>query len=77
MKAFLTAKQAGLLLGCAPKKVTERMRRGIWDIGTVVPSKKKSGNCTYEIIPKKLAELAVSSTEEVLEALKENRPIRV
>ena len=53
------------------------MRRGIWDIGTVVPSKKKSGNCTYEIIPKKLAELAGSSTEEVLEALKENRPIRV
>lgn len=77
MKAFLTAQQAGRILGCAPKKVTERMRRGIWDIGTVVPSKEKNGNCTYEIIPKKLAELAGASVEEVLEALKEDRPIRV
>lgn len=77
MKAFLTAKQTAMLLGCASPRVTERMKRGYWDIGKVIPPKTKHGNHSYEVSPNKLADLAGVTTEEIFRALKEGRPLRV
>lgn len=66
-----------MLLGCGFSRVKQRMRRGYWDLGSVIPPKSKNGNCTYEISPKKLSEQFGVSLEEISQALEEKRPLRV
>lgn len=77
MKAFLSARQTGMLLECSPNRVMQRMKKGYWDLGIVVPPKNKKGNCTYEISPNKLAEKFGVSVEEVFRALEEKRPLKL
>ncbi len=77
MYATLNASQAAMLLGCGSRRVAERIREGYWNIGSVIPPKRKSGNCTYEISPKKLSEQFGVSLEEISQALEEKRPLRV
>lgn len=77
MHAVLNAKQTAMLLGCGSPRVSERVKRGYWDIGRAIPPKGKRGNYTYEIIPKKLSEQFGVSVEEIYQALKERRPLRM
>ncbi len=65
MKSILSASQTAKIIGCSEQMVRERMKRGIWAIGIVVPPKKKDGNYTYEVIPRKLADMIEISMEEL------------
>lgn len=65
MRGLLSASQAAKVMQCSTQMVRERMKRGMWDIGMVVPPQNKNGNHTYEIVPSKLAELLGISVEEV------------
>lgn len=55
-KEILTAAEAAREIGCTAQKVRERMKRGLWDLGEVIP-KGKLGNKEkneYNIHRKKL-----------------------
>lgn len=41
-------------IGCAPQFLRERMRKGEWDLGTVVKSRKADGKYSYFIFQRKL-----------------------
>ena len=42
-KPLLSAQEAAKIIGCSPQMVRERIKRGIWTFGEVIP-KSKSGN---------------------------------
>lgn len=54
MGALVTVAQAAKELGCPPEKVRVRMRRGVWDLGTVV---KSGSTYRYDIFRAKLDKL--------------------
>lgn len=66
MYEILNAAQTARVIGCAPQKVRERIKRGIWTFGSVVTA-KQSGNTenSYEINKKALAEWLGVPVEEV------------
>jgi hypothetical protein len=39
MKDILTPPEVARILGCAPQKVREHIRRGIWTFGEAIPKK--------------------------------------
>ncbi len=47
-------KDAAKEIGCAVGYLRERMRKGDWDLGSVVKPKTKGGRCTYHIFRPKL-----------------------
>lgn len=56
--------QAAKELGTSPQGVREHMRRGLWDLGSVVPPKKKGGQYQYHIYRPKLDKmLGIEKTE--------------
>ena len=76
MNALLSSTQTAMLLECGDQKVRERMKQNDWDIGIVIPPRKGGRKHTYEVNPKKLAEMTGASIDEVFEALREKLPIR-
>ena len=42
-KPLISATEAAKIIGCAPQMVRERIKRGIWKFGEVVPA-SKTGN---------------------------------
>lgn len=66
MYEILNAAQTARVIGCAPQKVRERIKRGIWTFGSVVTA-KQSGNIenSYEINKGNLAEWLRIPVEEV------------
>ena len=76
MNALLSADQTAMLLECGSQKVRERMKNADWNIGNVISPKKGGRKHSYEVNPKKLAEMTGVSIEEVFTALREERPIR-
>lgn len=70
MQEILSARQAARVIGCAPQKVRERMKRGIWTFGTVVTA-KQTGNKKndYEINARKFSSWLGISMEELEEKL--------
>lgn len=67
MNDILTAAQAAGVIGCNPQKVRERMKRGIWKIGVVIPPDQSSGEkkTAYEISKYKLAKLLDIDVHEI------------
>ncbi len=49
--------EAAKLLGTSPQGVREHMKRGVWDLGSVIPPKKKGGHWQYHIYRPKLDRL--------------------
>lgn len=47
MAKRLTPKEAGEQIGCSAQCVRIKMRRGIWDLGKVIPP-NKNGRTTWE-----------------------------
>lgn len=66
MYEILNAAQTARVIGCAPQKVRERIKRGIWTFGSVVTA-KQSGNTenSYEINKWALSEWLRIPVEEV------------
>lgn len=46
--------EAARELGVAPQSVREHMRRGIWDLGAVVPPEMKGGRWGFHVYREKL-----------------------
>lgn len=58
--------EAAKLLGTSPQGVREHMKRGVWDLGSVVPPKRKGGQWQYHIYRSKLDKhLGLEGMEEV------------
>lgn len=57
MKDVLNALQTARVIGCAPQKVRERIKRGIWTFGSVVTAKDAGTQFNaYEINKTQLAD---------------------
>lgn len=54
MSARVPLNEAARELGVAPQSVREHMRRGIWDLGSVVPPIHKGGRWGYHVYREKL-----------------------
>ena len=56
MKEIFNAKEAAHYIGCGAQKVRERMKRGLWDLGEVIPNGKLGNKekCEYNIYRYKL-----------------------
>ena len=57
--------EAAKLLGTSPQGVREHMKRGLWDLGSVIPPKKKGGQWQYHIYKPKLYRLLGIEEEEI------------
>ena len=66
MSDILTASQTARVIGCSAQRVRERLKRGIWDFGTVVKA-KQSGKTqdSYEVNKYKLAKFLEITVEEI------------
>lgn len=54
MSQRVSVNDAAREIGCAPQALREHMKRGLWDLGEVVPPDKKSGSYVYYIFRPKL-----------------------
>lgn len=71
MRDFLSADRAAKVIGCNPQKVRERLKRKIWDFGTVIPAEKAGCQTNgYDIHKKELARFLKITPEELEERLK-------
>ena len=63
---ILNASQTAKVIGCSAQRVRERLKRGIWDFGTVVKA-KQSGKTqdSYEVNKYKLAKFLEIPVEEI------------
>ena len=63
---ILNASQTAKVIGCSAQRVRERLKRGIWDFGTVVKA-KQSGKTqdSYEINKYKLAKFLEISADGI------------
>ena len=70
MYDILSANQAAKVIGCNPQKVRERLKRGLWDFGEVIPA-SKSGlqQDSYEISKKQLANFLRITDKELEERI--------
>ena len=57
----MTVKEVSQLLGVSPQTVRERMKRGIWQIGTISKS-RSTGIRTYDIFRPRVEELIGKET---------------
>ena len=66
MSDILNASQAAKVIGCSAQRVRERLKRGIWNFGTVVKA-KQSGKTqdSYEVNKYKLAKFLEIPVEEI------------
>ena len=71
MNDVLSAAQAARVIGCASKKVCERLKRGNWKFGEAIPP-KQTGNMqySYEVNKQALADWLKIPVEEVDRRLK-------
>lgn len=71
MQDILSAAQTAKVIGCAPQRVRERIKRGIWTFGVVVTG-KESGKIksSYEINKRELSVWLGIPTEEIDRRLK-------
>ena len=47
MGEMISVKDAARIIGCREQKVREKMKRGVWDIGTVMTPKQRGSGQTY------------------------------
>lgn len=64
MSERLTTEEAAKEIGCRVQAVRENMRRGIWDLGSVVPSGGKKRKYTYYVFRQKLNRFLGKTEEE-------------
>ena len=71
MNDVLSAAQAARVIGCASKKVCERLKRGNWKLGEAIPP-KQTGHIqySYEVNKQALADWLKIPVEEVDRRLK-------
>ena len=66
MNDVLSAAQAARVIGCASKKVSERLKRKIWTFGEAIPPKQKGETqYSYEVNKQALADWLKIPVEEV------------
>ena len=53
-KERVSVEDAAVLLGCNPQGVREHMKRGLWDIGSVIPPIPPAKKFSYHIYRHKL-----------------------
>lgn len=55
---------AAVEIGCAPQALREHMKKGLWDLGEVVPPDRGSKNYRYYVFRRKLDRFLGKEGEE-------------
>ena len=55
---------AAVEIGCAPQALREHMKKGLWDLGEVVPPDQRSKNYRYYVFRRKLNRFLGKEGEE-------------